>query len=39
MGLAAAAIAKNRGCVVGVTTRRKDRVEMVRKSGAEEVYI
>jgi NADPH:quinone reductase-like Zn-dependent oxidoreductase len=39
VGLAAAAIAKSHGCTVGATTRRQDRVEMVRKDGADEVYI
>jgi len=39
VGLAAAAIAKNHGCMVGATTRRQDRVEMIRANGADEVYI
>jgi NADPH:quinone reductase-like Zn-dependent oxidoreductase len=39
VGLAAAAIAKKHGVIVGSTTRRADREEMLRATGADEVYI
>ncbi len=39
VGLAAAAIAKNHGAVIGATTRRPDRRELLRSSGADEVFI
>ena len=39
VGLAAAAIAKNHGCIVASTTRRVDRTELLHKSGAEKVFI
>jgi NADPH:quinone reductase-like Zn-dependent oxidoreductase len=39
VGLAAAAIAKSHGAVVASTTRRLDRAEMLRASGADQVFI
>src|SRR6516164_2424853 len=39
VGLAAAAIAKNHGAVVASTTRRPDRNELLRSSGADQVFI
>jgi len=39
VGLAAAAIAKNHGAVVASTTRRPDRDELLRSSGADQVFI
>jgi NADPH:quinone reductase-like Zn-dependent oxidoreductase len=39
IGLAAAAIAKDFGVTVASTTRRKDRSELLRSSGAEHVFI
>jgi NADPH:quinone reductase-like Zn-dependent oxidoreductase len=39
VGMAAAAIAKNFGAYVGSTTRRKDREEMLKEYGADEVII
>ena len=39
VGLAAAAIAKNLGAWVAVTTRKPEREEMLRANGADEVYI
>src|SRR6516225_485602 len=39
VGLAAAAIAKNHGAVVASTTRRPDREQLLRSSGAEQVFI
>jgi NADPH:quinone reductase-like Zn-dependent oxidoreductase len=39
VGLAAAAIAKNHGAVVASTTRRPDREQLLRASGAEQVFI
>lgn len=39
VGLAAAAIAKNHGAYVASTTRRRDREEMLRESGADEVIV
>lgn len=39
IGLAAAAIAKDAGCVVVSTTRRADRAELLKKSGATHVVI
>ena len=39
VGLAAAAIAKNHGAVVGATTRRPDREQLLRSSGVDQVFI
>jgi NADPH:quinone reductase-like Zn-dependent oxidoreductase len=39
VGLAAAAIAKNHGAVVGATTRRRDREQLLRSSGVHQVFI
>jgi NADPH:quinone reductase-like Zn-dependent oxidoreductase len=39
VGLAATAIAKDFGCVVASTTRRENRSELLRASGAEHVFI
>jgi NADPH:quinone reductase-like Zn-dependent oxidoreductase len=39
VGLAAAAIAKNHGAVVAATTRRPDREQLLRASGADQVFI
>jgi NADPH:quinone reductase-like Zn-dependent oxidoreductase len=39
VGLAAAAIAKAHGAVVASTSRRTDRVEMLRNAGADRVFI
>ena len=39
VGLAAAAIAKNHGAVVASTTRRPDRKQLLRSSGADQVLI
>jgi NADPH:quinone reductase-like Zn-dependent oxidoreductase len=39
VGLAAAAIAKNHGAVVASTTRRADREQLLRSSGADQVFI
>ena len=39
VGLAAAAIAKNHGGVVGSTTRRPDREQLLRSSGVDQVFI
>ena len=39
VGLAAAAIAKNHGAVVASTTRRPDREQLLRSSGANQVFI
>ncbi|PWY92159.1 quinone reductase [Aspergillus heteromorphus CBS 117.55] len=39
VGLAAAAIAKGMGAVVGATTRRSDREGLLREVGAQEVWI
>ena len=39
VGLAAAAIAKNHGAVVASTTRRPDREQLLRSSGADQVFI
>jgi NADPH:quinone reductase-like Zn-dependent oxidoreductase len=39
VGLAAAAIAKNHGAVVASTTRRPDRKQLLRSSGADQVFI
>jgi NADPH:quinone reductase-like Zn-dependent oxidoreductase len=39
VGLAAAAIAKNHGAVVGATTRRADREQLLRASGVDQVFI
>jgi NADPH:quinone reductase-like Zn-dependent oxidoreductase len=39
VGLAAAAIAKNHGCIVGSTTRRADRAAALKAAGAQEVYV
>lgn len=39
VGLAAAAIAKNHGCYVASTTRRKDREDMLKERGADEVIV
>lgn len=39
VGLAAAAIAKNHGAVVASTTRRPEREQLLRSSGADQVFI
>jgi len=39
VGLAAAAIAKNYGALVASTTRRPDREQLLRSSGADQVFI
>jgi NADPH:quinone reductase-like Zn-dependent oxidoreductase len=39
VGLAAAAIAKNHGAYVASTTRRADRSQMLKESGADEVFV
>ena len=39
VGLAAAAIAKHHGAVVASTTRRADREQLLRSSGADQVFI
>ena len=39
VGLAAAAIARNYGATVASTTRNPDRAELLRSSGAEEVFL
>jgi NADPH:quinone reductase-like Zn-dependent oxidoreductase len=39
VGLAAAAIAKNHGAIVGATSRRPDREQLLRSSGADQVFI
>ena len=39
VGLAAAAIAKNHGVIVASTTRRPDREQLLRSSGADQVFI
>jgi len=39
VGLAAAAIAKNHGALVASTTRRPDREQLLRSSGADQVFI
>jgi NADPH:quinone reductase-like Zn-dependent oxidoreductase len=39
VGLAAAAIAKNHGSVVASTSRRPDREQLLRSSGADQVFI
>jgi NADPH:quinone reductase-like Zn-dependent oxidoreductase len=39
VGLAAAVIAKNHGAVVASTTRRPDREQLLRSSGADQVFI
>jgi NADPH:quinone reductase-like Zn-dependent oxidoreductase len=39
IGLAAAAIAKNHGAIVASTTRRPDREQLLRSSGADQVFI
>jgi NADPH:quinone reductase-like Zn-dependent oxidoreductase len=39
VGLAAAAIAKHHGAVVATTTRRADREQLLRSSGADQVFI
>jgi NADPH:quinone reductase-like Zn-dependent oxidoreductase len=39
VGMAAAAIAKAHGAIVASTTRRADRADMLRSSGADEVFI
>ncbi|MBV8506888.1 MAG: zinc-binding dehydrogenase [Alphaproteobacteria bacterium] len=39
VGLAAAAIAKNHGAIVASTTRRPDREQLLRSSGAAQVFI
>src|ERR1700751_3726745 len=38
VGLAAAAIAKNHGAIVASTTRRPDREQLMRSSGADQVF-
>jgi len=39
VGLAAAAIAKNHGAVVASTTRRRDQEQLLRSSGADQIFI
>jgi NADPH:quinone reductase-like Zn-dependent oxidoreductase len=39
VGLAAAAIAKYHGAVIGATTRRADREQLLRSSGVDQVFI
>ena len=39
VGLAAAAIAKNHEAIVASTTRRPDREQLLRSSGADQVFI
>jgi NADPH:quinone reductase-like Zn-dependent oxidoreductase len=39
VGLAAAAIAKHHGAVIGATTRRVDREQLLRSSGVDQVFI
>jgi NADPH:quinone reductase-like Zn-dependent oxidoreductase len=39
VGLAAAAIAKNHGAVVASTTRNPDRAELLRNSGADQIFV
>src|SRR5262249_57462269 len=39
VGLAAAAIAKNRGAVVAATTRNPDREKLLRANGVDQVFI
>jgi NADPH:quinone reductase-like Zn-dependent oxidoreductase len=39
VGLAAAAIAKNKGAIVSATTRNPDRVQLLRDNGADYVFI
>ena len=39
VGLAAAAIAKSRGAIVSSTSRNPNREELLRKVGADEVFI
>jgi len=39
VGLAAAAIAENHGAVVASTTRRPDREQLLRSSGADQIFI
>src|ERR1700752_8496 len=39
VGPAAAAIAKNHGAVIGATTRRPDRQQLLRSSGVDQVFI
>ena len=39
VGLVAAAIARNHGAVVGATTRRPDREQLLRSSGVDQVFI
>jgi NADPH:quinone reductase-like Zn-dependent oxidoreductase len=39
VGLAAAAIAKNHGAIVASTTRRPDREQLLRSSGADQIFI
>ena len=39
VGLAAAAIAKHHGAVIGATTRRADREQLLRSSGVDQVFI
>jgi NADPH:quinone reductase-like Zn-dependent oxidoreductase len=39
VGLAAAAIARNHGAVIGATTRRPDREQLLRSSGVDQVFI
>jgi len=39
VGLAAAAIARNHGAMVGATTRRPDREQLLRSSGVDQVFI
>ena len=39
VGLAAAAIAKSRGCCVAATTRRREHEHLLRESGVDQVFI
>jgi NADPH:quinone reductase-like Zn-dependent oxidoreductase len=39
VGLAAAAIAKNHGAIVAATTRKPEREKLLRKNGADQVFI
>src|SRR6201997_287817 len=39
VGLAASAIAKHHGAVIGATTRRADREQLLRSSGVDQVFI
>jgi NADPH:quinone reductase-like Zn-dependent oxidoreductase len=39
VGLAAAAIARNHGARVAATTRKPDRTDLLRKAGAEQIFV